>query len=83
MGGTIVIEDVWYASLENLKFLRKQQLNFLFSIENNWLISLEKGSYRQVQTLTDFSYDGKTIYLKDYVSVKVFRQVYKEVYLKK
>ena len=75
-----VTGDAWYASLENLKFLRKQQLNFLFGIDNNRLISIEKGTYQQVQSLTDWTPSGKVVYLKDYGNVKVFRQVYKEVY---
>jgi hypothetical protein len=75
-----VTGDAWYASLENLKFLRKQQLNFLFGTDNNRLVSLEKGTYQQIQTLTDFPQEGKIVYLKDYGSVKVFRQIYKDVY---
>jgi hypothetical protein len=75
-----VTGDAWYASIENLKFLRKQQLNFLFGIDNNRLISIEKGSYQQVQSLTDFPASGRIVYLKDYGNVKVFRQVYKEAY---
>ena len=75
-----VTGDAWYASLENLKFLRKQQLNFLFGTDNNRLVSLEKGTYQQIQTLTDLPQEGKIVYLKDYGSVKVFRQIYKDVY---
>lgn len=75
-----VTGDAWYASLENLKFLRKQHLNFLFGIDNNRLISIEKGTYQQVQSLTDFPSSGRTVYLKDFGSVKIFRQVYKEAY---
>jgi len=75
-----VTGDAWYASLENLKFLRKQQLSFLFGIDNNRLISIEKGSYIQVQLLTDWLESGNTVYLKEYGNVKVFRQEYKKVY---
>jgi Transposase DDE domain len=75
-----VTGDAWYASLENLKFLRKQKLNFLFGIDNNRLISQEKGSYCQVQTLEDWPATGRTVYLKEYGNVKVFRQEYKKVY---
>lgn len=75
-----VTGDTWYGSLENLKFLRKQQLNFLFGIDNNRLISLEKGTYQQVQSLIDLPSSGRIVYLKDYGNVKVFRQIYKEAY---
>jgi hypothetical protein len=72
--------DSWYASVENLKFVRKQQINFMFGVENNRLISIERGKYIQIQTLEDWPHDGKTVYLKDYGMVRVFRQLYKHVY---
>lgn len=75
-----VTGDSWYASFENLKFLREQQLNFLFGIDNNRLISVEKGAYQQVQSLIDFPPSGRVVYLKGYGTVKVFRQVYKKAY---
>lgn len=75
-----VTGDAWYCSLENLKFLRKQKLNFLFGIDNNRIISLEKGSYCQVQSLTEWPADGRRVYLKEFGDVKVFRQEYKKVY---
>jgi Transposase DDE domain len=75
-----VTGDAWYASLENLKFLRKQGLSFLFGIDNNRFISTEKGSYIQVQSLIDWPESGNTVYLKEYGNVKVFRQEYKKVY---
>lgn len=74
-----VTGDAWYASLENLKFLRKQGLNSLFGIDSNRLISVEKGSYMQVQALKDWTEAGHRVYLKDYGKVKVFRQEYKKV----
>ena len=72
--------DSWYASLDNLKFLRKQKLSFLFGMDSNRLISIEKGSYIQVQSLEDFPESGRVVYLKEYGNVKVFRQEYKKVY---
>ena len=77
---TWITGDAWYASLENLKFLRKQGLSFLFGIDNNRLISAQKGNYIQVQSLTDWPESGNTVYLKEYGNVKVFRQEYKKVY---
>ena len=72
--------DSWYASLANLKFIRKQGMNLMFSIENNRRISILRGQYIQIQTLEDWSDDEQTVYLKDYGMVKVFRQMYKKSY---
>ncbi len=75
-----VTGDSWYSSLANLKFIRKQGLNFMFAIESNRLVSVERGQYIQIQTLEDWSGSENTVYLKDYGQVKVFRQIYKKVY---
>jgi len=76
-----VTGDSWYSSLENLKFIRKRKLNFMFGIENNRIISAERGEYIQIQKFEGWgSEDMQTVYLKDYGMVKVFRQLYKNVY---
>jgi len=75
-----VTGDSWYSSLQNLKYIRKKNLNFMFAIENNRLISIERGQYIQIQTLEDWSNNENTVYLKDYGLVKVFRQIYKKMY---
>lgn len=75
-----VTGDSWYASLDNLKFLRKLGLSFLFGMDSNRLISIEKGSYIQIQSLTDWPESGRVVYLKEYGNVKVFRQEYKKAY---
>lgn len=72
--------DSWYSGNDNLRFIRKLNMNFLFGIENNRLISTERGKYIQIQTLEDWSHEGKSVYLKEYGMVKVFRQIYKKVY---
>ncbi len=72
--------DSWYSGNDNLKFIRKINMNFLFGIENNRLISTERGKYIQIQTLEDWPQDGKSVYLKEYGMVRVFRQMYKKVY---
>ena len=75
-----VTGDSWYSSLQNLKFIRKQNLNFMFGIESNRCISAVKGQYIQIQKLEDWHGDMNTVYLKDYGMVKVFRQEYKKIY---
>jgi hypothetical protein len=72
--------DSWYSSLDNLKFIRKLRMNFMFGIENNRVISIERGQYIQIQKLEDWHDDEQTVYLKEYGMVKVFRQIYKKSY---
>jgi len=75
-----VTGDAWYSGLMNLKHVRKHGLDFLFGIEKDRLISLEKGSYIQVSEMPEFPEDGKIVYLKEYGNVRVFRQLFKEAY---
>jgi len=65
--------DSWYSSLENLKFVRHYKLSFLFAIENNRLISIEKAAYVQAQTLETIPESGLVVYLKGFGQVKLFR----------
>lgn len=76
----IVTGDTWYSSLGNLKHIRKNGLNFMFGIERDRQISIEKGSYIRVDRMSDFSDNGKIVYLKEFGNVKVFRQLFKEEY---
>ena len=67
-----VTGDSWYSSLDNLKFIRKQNLNFMFGIENNRVVSKVRGQYIQIQKFEGWSSDDSaTLYLKDYGMVKV------------
>lgn len=75
-----VTGDSWYSGLDNLKFIRKANLNFMFGVENNRLVSVERGQYTQIQKLEGWSSDECTVYLKEYGMVKLFRQIYKDVY---
>ena len=72
--------DSWYSSVSNLKFIRKLGIDFMFGIENNRTISVERGQYIQIQKLEDWHDDENTVYLKDYGMVKVLRQIYKKSY---
>lgn len=44
------------------------------------VVSLEKGSYIKVSDMPEFPENGKIVYLKEYGNVRVFRQLFKEVY---
>ena len=74
-----ITADSWYASVETLKFLRHQELGFLFGIESNRLVSLESGQYTNICNL-DIPEDGLRVHLKQFGTVKVFRTVFKNDY---
>lgn len=76
----IVTGDTWYSSLENLKHIRKNGLNFLFGVEKDRQISIEKGSYIRVDRMNEVPEGGKIVYLKEFGNVRVFRQIFKEDY---
>lgn len=68
--------DSWYSSIENLKFLRNEKVGFLFAIANNRQVSIERGTFLQVQKLT-IPESGLLVYLKEFGWVKVFCQNFK------
>lgn len=67
-----VTGDSWYSCVKNLKTIKNHQLGFLFALESNRLVSVEKGTWVQVQSL-DVPSDGLTVWLRDFGRVKVFR----------
>ena len=68
--------DSWYSSIENLKFLKIEKVGFLFAIANNRQVSIERGTFLQVQKLT-IPESGLLVYLKEFGWVKVFCQNFK------
>lgn len=70
----------WYSSLANLKFIRKHKLGMLFGVEKTRKISVEKGSYCQIQAIDEWPKDGIIVYLKDFGMVRAFRQTNKDVH---
>jgi hypothetical protein len=71
-----VTGDSWYSSVENLKFLRNEKVGFLFGIANNRQVSIERGTFLQVQNLT-IPESGLLVYLREFGWVKVFCQNFK------
>ena len=67
-----VTGDSWYSCVKNLKTIKNHQLGFLFALESNRLVSVEKGSWIQVQAL-DIPSDGLIVWLRDFGQVKLFR----------
>jgi hypothetical protein len=70
-----VSADSWYASIENLKFLRNQEVGFLLGLEANRIVSTTAGCYEQVGQIEHLPEDGLLTHLKGFDFVKVFRTV--------
>lgn len=73
----IVTGDSWYASTANFKFLRNQELSFLFGIEKNRTISTQAGHYQQICSAA-IALEGLYTHLKEFDFVKVFQTVDKD-----
>ena len=67
-----VTGDSWYAGVKNLKTVKKHRMGFLFAIESNRTVSLEKGTWTQVQQL-EIANTGLKVWLRDFGEVKLFR----------
>jgi hypothetical protein len=71
-----VTGDSWSSSLANLKFLRNEEVGFLFGVADNRKVSLERGQESQLQRLV-IPESGLVVYLKEFGWVKVFVQDFK------
>ena len=69
---SFVTGDSWYSCVKNLKTIKNHQLGFLFALEANRLISVEKGTWVQVQQI-DIPIGGLVVWLRDFGQVKLFR----------
>jgi len=72
-----VTGDSWYSCVSNLKRIKNHQIGLLFALESNRLVSVEKGSWVQVQQL-DIPEDGLVVWLKNFGVVKLFRTQLKD-----
>ncbi len=72
-----VTGDSWYSGVPNLKKVKNHQTGFMFAVESNRAVSLEKGKLQQVQAL-DVPDDGLEVWLKDFGKVKLFRTMLKD-----
>ena len=71
-----VTGDSWYASRENLKFLKNKELGVLMGIAKNRQVSINGGEYTKIQNL-EIPEEGLVVYLKKFGRVKVFRRRFK------
>lgn len=75
-----VTGDSWYSSKENMKFIIKYGISFLFGIERNRIVSIEKGTWVQVQKVDNWDDNEAKGYFKDFGHVMLFRQMSKDSY---
>lgn len=74
---SFVTGDSWYSSTNNFKAIRKNELSSLFAVKSNRLVSIEKGSFVQVQSL-DIPSEGLKVWLKGFGLVKLYRTMLKD-----
>jgi len=74
---SFVTGDSWYSSVKNLKTVKKNSLGFLFALESNRLVSIEEGTWIQVQRL-DIPKEGVKVWLRKFGYVKLFRTQLKD-----
>lgn len=72
-----VTGDSWYSCVKNLKTVRNHHLGFLFGLESNRLVSVQKGEWVQVQSI-DIPEEGLEVWLRDFGNVKLFRTQLKD-----
>src|SRR5512143_159353 len=73
----MVTGDSWYSGVDNLKRVRNHSLGFLFALESNRRVSVEPGSWTQVQHW-EIPEDGLALGLREFGPAKVFRTRLKE-----
>jgi hypothetical protein len=69
--------DSWYAGEQNLKTVKHHGMGFMFAVESNRIVSLEKGAWVQVQKLA-IPDEGVLVWLRDFGQVKLFRTQLKD-----
>ncbi|MFM6248180.1 MAG: IS701 family transposase, partial [Dolichospermum sp.] len=73
---SVATGDCWYATDENLKFLRDKKIGFCFGLKSNRIVSNLPGRYTHVSDL-NIPKDGLVTHLKKFGFIKVFKTVFK------
>jgi hypothetical protein len=73
----IVLFDSWYASVDNLKIIRKSEWHWLTRLKKNRLVNPDNIKNMQIQEI-EIPPKGKVVHLKAYGFIKVFRIVAKD-----
>jgi putative transposase len=71
-----IMFDIWYASVKNLKAIRKKQWRFLTRLKSNRLVNPDNIKNIPLDAV-EIPYQGTVVNLKEYGSIKVFRIVSK------
>jgi Transposase DDE domain len=69
--------DAWYSCDKNLKAVKNHGMGFMFAIESNRTVSLQRGTQQQVQSL-EIPDEGLLVWLRQFGQVKLFRTHLKE-----
>jgi putative transposase len=69
-----VMFDIWYASVKNLKAIRKKKWHFLTRLKSNRLVNPDNTKNMRLDTV-DILPEGIVVHLKEYGFIKVFRIV--------
>jgi putative transposase len=69
-----VMFDIWYASVKNLKAIRKKQWHFLTRLKSNRLVNPDNTKNMRLETV-EIPLEGIVVHLKEYGFVRVFRIV--------
>ena len=67
--------DSWYASANNLKFLRSMELGFIVGLKSDRTVSLQKGEHQAVGQIDAIPTDGVRVHLRKFGFIKLFRTV--------
>jgi hypothetical protein len=70
-----VTADSWYASIENLKFLRNMEVGVMMGLEANRIVSTMPHTYEKIGQIENIPEDGLFTHLKGFDFIKVFRTV--------
>jgi hypothetical protein len=73
----VVTGDAWYSGVDNLKRVRNHSMGFLFALESNRRVAVNKGSWAQVQHL-EVPEEGREVWLRGFGQVKLFRMRLKD-----
>lgn len=70
-----VLMDAWYGSVENLKYIRKQDWHFMTNLKSNRQVSVVQNVYMPVSGLDFTDEQAKKVWLKEYGYVLIRRIV--------
>lgn len=73
-----VTADAWYSPTKNLKHITNHGVGLMVAVKSNRTVSLEKGSWIQVQTIDEIAETGINVWLKDFGDVQLFRTYLKD-----